>query len=579
MLRRVVAIIQARMGSTRLPGKILEKVGDKPLLEILVNRLKKSQYIDDIVIATTNNNNDDVVEKFAQDLNINYYRGSEEDLLGRYVESAKKFNADVVVRITGDNPLTDIDIIDTLIDAHIKNKIDYTYCLDTPLGVTAEIINSNILKEISLKADKEPEREHVTPYIRSHPEKYKILKYNSNLKHQYIRLTVDTNEDLKLIKVIYKNLGDLENLKINDVINFLKNNPEISKINSNIIQNPENTIKTINIAFLTEGSSKIGMGHVYRSITFAKEMMEILGVKAYFLTKSNENVVKTIENENFTVFKLKDDDEIVDILEELNINLTIIDNLNFKESILSQIKDKLDIKVMMVDNLTPKNDEYADVVLSLVRSNFENIKCYNKTINTRYYCGPKYLILRDEFDSFKNKKDLKPEIEDILLIFGGSDPSNHTSHVLEKLDNNIRVNIVLGPEFKHFDDLDRVNKKIQNKNVIIHKEPGNIPELMYNADLVITSPGLSMFEAAYVGSPVLAISQNDLQNHYYAPLNYEYLLPKSDLNRLEYYLDELTSLERRKDTLIFFSELDVGKGKVEVFNYLSKMVLGNDMGR
>ena len=579
MLRRVVAIIQARMGSTRLPGKILEKVGDKPLLEILVNRLKKSQYIDDIVIATTNNKNDDVVEKFSQDLNINYYRGSEEDLLGRYVESAKKFNADVVVRITGDNPLTDIDLIDTLIDAHFKNNRDYTYCLDTPLGVTAEIINSNILNEISLKADTESEREHVTPYIRSHPEKYKILKYNSNLKHQYIRLTVDTNEDLELIKVIYQNLGDLENLKINDVINFLKNNPEISKINSNIIQNPENTIKIINIAFLTEGSSKIGMGHVYRSITFAKEMMEILGVKAYFLTKSNLNVVKTIENENFNVIKLNDDDEILDILEELNINLTIIDNLNFKESILSQIKDKLDIKVMMVDNLTPKNDEYADVVLSLVRSNFKNIDCYNKTINTRYYCGPKYLILRDEFDSFKNKKDLKPEIEDILLIFGGSDPSNHTSNVLEKLDNNIRVNIVLGPEFKHFDELDQVNKKIQNKNVIIHKEPGNIPELMYNADLVITSPGLSMFEAAYVGSPVLAISQNDLQNHYYAPLNYKYLLPKSDLDRIEYYLEELSSLEKRKDTLRFFNELDVGNGKVEVFNYLSEMVLGEDNGR
>ncbi len=576
MLRRVVAIIQARMGSTRLPGKILEKIGDKPLLEILVNRLKKSQFIDDIVIATTSNKNDDVVEKFSQNLNINYYRGSEENVLGRYVESAKKFNADVVVRITGDNPLTDIDLIDKLIDAHFKFNSDYTYCLDTPLGVSAEIINSNILKEISLKADLDYEKEHVTPYIRSHSEKYKILKFNSNLKHQYIRLTVDTNEDLDLIKVIYQNLGDLENLNINDIINFIKQNPEISQINSKIKQNPDNTIKNINIAFLTEGSSKIGMGHVYRSLTYAKELMENLGVKAYFLTKSNENVIKTIEDENFTIFKMKDDDEIVDILKELDINLTIIDNLNFKESILSKIKDKLDTKVVMVDNLTPKNDKYADVVLSLVRSNFDNKDCYNKNINTKYFCGPKYLILRNEFDSFKNKKDLKPEIEDILLIFGGSDPSNHTSAVLEKLSNNLRVNIVIGPEFKYFDDLEKVNKKIPNKNVKIHKEPGNIAELMYNADLVITSPGLSMFEAVYVGSPVLAISQNYLQNHYYTPLNYEYLLPKSEINSIEHYLDELSSLKRRKDILKFFNELDVGKGKVEVFKYLSEMILKDD---
>jgi spore coat polysaccharide biosynthesis predicted glycosyltransferase SpsG len=233
----------------------------------------------------------------------------------------------------------------------------------------------------------------------------------------------------------------------------------------------------------------------------------------------------------------------------------------------------MDTKVVMVDNLTPKNDKYADVVLSLVRSNFENKNCYNKNINTKYFCGPKYLILRDEFDSFKKKKDLKPRIEDILLIFGGSDPSNHTSTVLKKLSNNVRVNIVLGPEFKHFDDLDNVKKKIQNKNVIIHKEPKNVAELMYNTDLVITSPGLSMFEAVYVGTPVLAISQSDLQNHYYTPLNYEYLLPKSDINNINHYLDKLSSLERRNDILKFFNELNVGQGKVDVFKYISKIIL------
>jgi len=573
MLMRVVAIIQARMGSTRLPGKILEKIGDKPLLEILVNKLKNSQFIDDIVIATTNNQNDDVVEKFSQNLNINYYRGSEKDVLGRYVEAAEKFNADVVVRVTGDNPLTDIELVDKLIYAHFKNNSEYTYCLDTPLGISAEIVNSNILKEISLKADLDFDREHVTPYIRSHPENYKILNFTSNLKNQYIRLTVDTKEDLDLIKIIHQNLGDFENLNVKDIINFLKLNPEISQINSDIKQNPDNTIKTINIAFLTEGSSKMGMGHVYRSLTFAKELMVNLGVKAYFLTKSNENVIKIIEEENFSVFKLEDDDEIEDILKKLDINLTIIDNLNFKESILSMIKDTMDTKVVMVDNLTPKNDKYADVVLSLVRSNFENKNCYNKNINTKYFCGPKYLILRDEFDSFKKKKDLKPRIEDILLIFGGSDPSNHTSTVLKKLSNNVRVNIVLGPEFKHFDDLDNVKKKIQNKNVIIHKEPKNVAELMYNTDLVITSPGLSMFEAVYVGTPVLAISQSDLQNHYYTPLNYEYLLPKSDINNINHYLDKLSSLERRNDILKFFNELNVGQGKVDVFKYISKIIL------
>ncbi len=571
--RRVVAIIQARMGSTRLPGKVIEKIGDKPLLEILVNRLKKSKYVDDVTIATTKNREDDAVERLSNELGITCYRGSEKDVLERYVESSRISNADVVVRVTGDNPLLDTDLVDTLITVHFTNNLDYTYCLDTPLGVSAEIIESKVLEDISKKADLDSEREHVTPYIRSHPEDYNILHFYSKIRNQDIRLTVDTYEDLNLMKAIYQNLGDLENLKISDVVNFLKTNPDIYSINASIEQNPDDTVKTINTAILTEGSSKMGMGHVYRSITFARALLANLGVKTYFLTKSGDSVIKLIEDENFPTVKLKEDEEIVDHLKKLDINLIVIDNLDFKEEILKQINDTVNARMVMVDNLTPKNDKYADIVMSLVRSNFSNKNIYNNTIDTMYFCGPKYLILRDEFDIFKDKKDLKPEIEDILLIFGGSDPSNHTSNVLEKLNDDLRVDIVLGPEFKHFDDLDKILKKKPVDNVIVHKEPGNVAELMNNADLVVTSPGLSMFEAVYVGSPVLVISQNALQNRYYSPLNYEYLIKKSDIDNLEEYMHELSSLTKRHEVIAYFNKLKVGQGKAEIIDYLSHIIL------
>ena len=268
-----------------------------------------------------------------------------------------------------------------------------------------------------------------------------------------------------------------------------------------------------------------------------------------------------------------EDEEIVDHLKKLDINLIVIDNLDFKEKILKQINDTVNAKMVMVDNLTPKNDEYADIVMSLVRSNFSNKNINNNNINTMYFCGPKYLILRDEFDIFKSKKDLKPKIEDILLIFGGSDPSNHTSTVLEKLNDDLRINIVLGPEFKHFDNLDKILKNKPADNVIVHKEPGNVAELMYNADLVITSPGLSMFEAVYVGSPVLVISQNALQNRYYSPLNYEYLIKKSDIDNLEEYMRDLSSLTKRNEVIAYFNRLEVGQGKSEIIDYLSQIIL------
>ena len=558
------------MGSTRLPGKIIAKIGDKPQLEILVNRLKKSKHVDDIVVATTKNQDDDIVERLSNEMGIKCYRGSEEDVLERYVESSKIFDADVVIRITGDNPLTDIELVDKLIEAHIENNADYTYCSDTPLGVSAEIIDSNVLKEISLKAELDSEREHVTPYIRSHPEQYKIFELKSNLQNQNIRLTVDTKEDLKLIRAIYQELGDLENLSINEIINFLSTNPELSQINSHVKQKPDNTRNITNIAFITEGSSEMGMGHVYRSLTFAKELMTNLGAKIYFLTKSSENIIKKIEEENFTTIKLKNDEEIVDYVTKLNIDAVIIDNLVFNENILKKIKDSM--KIVIVDNITSKNNEYADIVISLVRSNFVNKNFFDKNIKTKFFCGPKYLMLRDEFDTLRKKENLKPEIEDILLIFGGSDPSNLTSRVLEKLNENMRINIVLGPEFKHFDNLNQTLERHGNKNIIIHNQPDNIAELMYNADLVITSPGLSMFEAAYIGSPVLVISQNSIQHHYYLPLNYEYLINKSDIDYLEDYLKELSSLKRRNDIVDFFKVLDIGVGKVEIIKYLSQII-------
>ena len=571
--KRVVAIIQARMGSTRLPGKVIEKIGEKPLLEIIVIRLQKSDYIDDITIATTKNPEDDAVEKLAYKLGINCYRGSEDDVLDRFVESSRISNADVVVRLTGDNPLIDTDLIDTLINLHLTNNLDYTYCLDTPLGVGAEIIESKVLEEISKKAVLESEREHVTTYIRSHPEDYKVLKFYSNLRNQDIRLTVDTDEDLSLVKAIYDNLGDLENLKLSEVVDFLKTNPKIYRINAGVEQNPDDTVKTINTAFLTDGNSEMGMGHVYRSITFAKALVADLGVKVFFFTKSNENVIRLIEDENFPTFKLEDDEEIVDHLKKLDINLFVIDTLEFAEDILKKIKDR--VKIILVDNLDPKINKYADVAISIYKS-FVNKNYHNETTDTQFFCGPKYLLLREEFYSSHRKNHLKPKVEEILLIFGGSDPSNLTSKALSKIGDNFRINIVLGPEFKYYDVLDEIIDKYTNKKVIIHKEPENIAELMLSADLVITSPGLSMFESVYLGSPVLVITQNEIQDLYYKPLNYKYLINESDINNLEQYLQDLSSLTTRNEVIKFFNALEVGQGKVEIIDYILKMMLDEE---
>jgi spore coat polysaccharide biosynthesis protein SpsF len=280
--KRVIAIIQARIGSTRLPGKVLKKIGEKSILEILITRLRKTKFLDEIVVATTIDKKDNVIAELSKKIGVQWYRGSEEDVLGRYVEAARAFNADIVVRITADNPLTDLDLMDKLIERHLESDADYTYCNDAPLGVSTEIINLSALEKADKNAKSQSEREHVTPYTKSHSEIFKIQSIESNFKNQSIRLTVDTIEDLKLMKLIYENLGNLEELKTEEVISFLERHPEFCKINAHVKQKIRNSVNPqevkISVIIRTHNSANFVKNAVDSVLnqTLSKELYEIL---------------------------------------------------------------------------------------------------------------------------------------------------------------------------------------------------------------------------------------------------------------------------------------------------------------
>ena len=236
---KVVAVIQARMGSARLPGKVLKEIGGKSILEILVNRLKSSRRINSIIVATTEGKEDDKIVELARKLGVEWYRGSEDDVLKRFIDASSATNADIIVRVTADNPLTDPELVDELIVAHFKNQADYTHCTGAPLGIGAEVVNKEILEKIAPIA-KEPEyTEHVTFYIVDHPELFRIHTIKAEelgLNYPDLRLTVDTEEDLELMRKLQENLGDLERLEIREVIEFLSAHPEIREINAQIKQ-------------------------------------------------------------------------------------------------------------------------------------------------------------------------------------------------------------------------------------------------------------------------------------------------------------------------------------------------------
>ncbi|PIU55548.1 MAG: acylneuraminate cytidylyltransferase [Deltaproteobacteria bacterium CG07_land_8_20_14_0_80_38_7] len=208
---KIGAIIQARMTSTRLPGKVLMDIEGKPMLWHVVNRLKFSEKLDDIILAIPNTKKNNILEKFAKDNKVKYFRGSEEDVLSRYYKTAKKFKCDLIVRITSDCPLIDPQIVDLVIEKHLKLNADYTSNTlkrTFPRGLGVEVFNFKVLKKAQKEAKEDYQREHVTPYIYKNPEIFKIqnIKAERRLRYLEIRLTVDTKKDLRLIREIYKRL-------------------------------------------------------------------------------------------------------------------------------------------------------------------------------------------------------------------------------------------------------------------------------------------------------------------------------------------------------------------------------------
>jgi spore coat polysaccharide biosynthesis protein SpsF (cytidylyltransferase family) len=235
---KTLCIIQARMGSTRLPGKVLLKIGGVPLLEYEIKRIEQVKKVDKIVVATTVNKQDDKIEKLSKKIGVACFRGSENDVLDRYYQCALKYpQYGNIIRITGDCPLIDPEVIDGVITFFDENDFVYACNVEPPTfpdGMDMEIFKKSAIVKAAKEAKLVSEREHVTPYIRN---KMKIRK--GNFANQYdfshFRLTVDNKEDFEVIKFL------IENSKITDgfmkYISLLTKNSEIMAKNMHIVRN------------------------------------------------------------------------------------------------------------------------------------------------------------------------------------------------------------------------------------------------------------------------------------------------------------------------------------------------------
>ncbi|MDO8487488.1 MAG: glycosyltransferase family protein [Candidatus Curtissbacteria bacterium] len=242
MIKKVVASIEARMTSTRLPGKVLLPCVGKPILELLVERVKRSKVIHKIVVATTENRTDDVIVECAKKLGIGYFRGSEEDVVSRVTKAMTAENADIVVQLTGDNPLLDPQIIDRMVKIYLANDIDYIsnkLVRSYPIGLDVQVASLDVLRESLMIAKDKPQHEHLFLSVYENPKKFKLFNLLSEpeLCRPDLRWTMDTEQDYEFICAIYKHFYmKNKNFTSLDVIKYLDTHPEIAAINKNVVQ-------------------------------------------------------------------------------------------------------------------------------------------------------------------------------------------------------------------------------------------------------------------------------------------------------------------------------------------------------
>lgn len=239
--QRVVGIIQARMSSNRLPGKVLLDIGGEPMLMRVFTRARRAKRLDEVVIATSMDIEDEPIVRICEERDVPYSRGSAMDVLDRFKNAAREHGAEIVVRLTADCPVIDPDLIDQTVDAFLVSDPPADLAVNRlpwertfPIGLDTEVCASSTLEIAWREADKSHQREHVMPFFYENPERFHILHVQNKKDYGRLRWTVDTADDLTFIREIYARFGGRDDFTWGDVLALLEKEPELVEINAHV---------------------------------------------------------------------------------------------------------------------------------------------------------------------------------------------------------------------------------------------------------------------------------------------------------------------------------------------------------
>lgn len=505
---RTVAIIQARMTSSRLPGKVLRPLAGKPVLWHIIHRLRKCKSLDDIAIATSSNSTDDAIQEFASGEGIEVVRGPEDNVLERYLLAAQRLGAEIIVRVTGDAPLLDSSMLDELVSTLVEKQVDY--CVGDPqvpcIHEGFDPFTFRALAKLVREAGDDPvAKEHVTAYFKMHPGFVPTAYVPIDPDYQFrgARISVDTPADLRFLEEVYTRLrvpaGEAE---VRDVVRLLRSEPELLRINGHVHQKGAGE-RSRKVLFRCDGDARVGLGHVVRCLALADEFRETHGWGVTFAMATGPVGFDLVGHAGHPIERMHGNSEdawMGNLIQQLRPDALVLD---VRSGLSRHSIEKWRHGGIIVVAIDDPSDRRLAADLAFYPPVPQVRKMDWTGFTGRLYAGWEWVVLRREFANRPLKVSHDRPL--VLVTMGGSDPAGMTLKAVEALDlldEDFDTVIVLGPGFCHDTALGALLAK-SHRQFEVCRNVQDMAGLMRRADLAIASFGVTAYELAAMGVPAV----------------------------------------------------------------------------
>ncbi len=536
---RVVALVQARMASTRLPGKVLAQAAGRTLLAHVLERLARARRVDEVAVATSDGSADDPLAAEAARLGAPVVRGSESDVLDRFRLAAHERRADVVVRITADCPLIDPAEVDRVVGAFLAEQPGVDYGTNHPpegrrvaLGQAVEVFSRAALERAAAEARSAHEREHVTPFLYQEPGRFRARVFSpAGPDHSAIRLTVDTPEDLAVVRAVLEAVEGLtDGYAFEAALRVLADRPELAGLNAGVRQKSfREAAATAKpspgaappIVVRADAGATIGAGHAMRCLAIAEAWRRLGGAVTLASAQLPAAIGDRFTAAGATLAPLgavepgsaADARATLAVLERETASVLVIDGYAFGSGFLEQVGGGERFTVLVDDSILPA----APVDLLLNPNAGARSELYAES-RARVLAGASFALLRGELArAVPPVRDFLARPLSLLLTFGGADPLRLTARAARAvlatpaLASAVSLTAVIGPAAPDAPELDALAAAAPAGSVRVLRDVRAMAELLASTDLAVAAAGGTSWELARMGVPMLLTTVADNQ--------------------------------------------------------------------